>query len=108
MSGVASPTRAPGPGPWHVASRVLGAVLGGYALSAALVALLSVALPLVSGLARSEAVILASMLGFLIYLGLLLWAFAERRLARVWVVTVGGAGLAYALVRLIGSLGHTP
>jgi len=92
--------------PWLVVSRVLGAVLGGYAFSAAWVALLSVALPRV-GMARSEAVILASMVGFLIYLGVLLWAFAQQSLVRVWAVLAGGAGLAFALARLLGGFVRT-
>lgn len=84
----------------RVLARVLGVVFGGYAFSAAAVALLAVLLP-VSGMARSEAVILASMLGFLIYLGVLIWAFAEPRLARVWAVLATGAVLAYALMRAL-------
>lgn len=80
--------------------RVLGAVLGGYAFSSGLVALTAVALPLV-GLARSEAVLLAAMLGFVLYLLVLLWAFAERRLWRVWLVLIGGAILSYGVSRLL-------
>ena len=83
-----------------VFSRVVGGVFGGYAFSAATVALLSVALA-VFGMARSEAVILASMLGFLIYLGVLIWVFAEPRLQRVWTILVAGAVLAYALTRAL-------
>src|SRR5918998_20086 len=52
---------------------------GGYALAAGLVALLAAGLPW-TGMARAEAAVLAGMLGILLYLGLLLWAFAERRL----------------------------
>ena len=76
----------------RVVLRVLGAVGGGYALSAALVALLSAALPL-TGLARSEAVVSAAMLGFVIYLLLLLWAFSVRSLARLWAVLAAGTAL---------------
>lgn len=65
--------------------RLLLAVGGGYALTAALVALGGVVCEAM-GLARSEAVTLSMMLGFLVYLGLLLWAFAERRLGRLIVV----------------------
>jgi len=42
--------------------------------------LLSHALP------RSEAVVLMAMLGFVIYLLVLLWAFAEPRLLRLWLM----------------------
>ncbi|MEY4544228.1 MAG: hypothetical protein RL685_423 [Pseudomonadota bacterium] len=87
-------------GTWSIVSRSVAAVLGGYAFSAACVALFAVGLPL-SGMARSEAVLLASMLGFLLYLGAILWAFSERRLDRVWLVLAGGAVVAYGLMRLL-------
>jgi len=80
----------------RVALRVLGAVGGGYALSAALVALLSAALPL-AGLTRSEAVVLAATGGFGIYLLLLLWAFSVRSLARLWAVLAIGTALCAAV-----------
>jgi hypothetical protein len=78
-----------------VALRVLGAVFAGYAFSAALVALLALMLPLV-GMPKSEAVVLASMLGFPIYLAVLIWAFSERRPWRIWLCL--GAGTAIALL----------
>lgn len=87
-----------------ILSRILGAVFVGYAFSAAWVALLSVALP-VTGMARSESVILASMLGFLIYLGVLIWGFADTRLTRVWAVLAAGGVLAYTLMRVIKAWG---
>jgi hypothetical protein len=81
-----------------VGLRVLGAVGGGYVFSAACVALLAVALPALVGMQRSEAVLLASMLGFLIYLGALIWAFATRALWRVWAVFGGGTACAFVLM----------
>ncbi len=80
--------------------RVIGAVLGGYVVSAALVALLAVGLS-ATGLPRSEAVVTASLLGFVLYLLVLLWAFSVRSLARLWVGLVGGAVLAQGLVLAI-------
>ena len=80
-----------------IAARVVLALGGGYALTAAGVLLLAVALAAL-GMARSEAVVLASMLGFLIYLGVLLWAFAEPRLPRVVAVLLGGTALYGALL----------
>lgn len=50
--------------------RILAAVGGGYGASAGL-------------MLRSEAMVPASMLAFLVYLVLLIWAFADRRLLRV-------------------------
>ena len=72
---------------WMLVARVVLAVFGGYALSAAGVLLAARAMP---GLARGEAVVLAAMLGFVVYLLLLLWAFAEPRLDRIawWLVAL--------------------
>lgn len=81
-----------------VALRVLGAVCGGYAFSAAVVALLAVALPQATGMPRSEAVLLASMLGFVVYLIAVIWAFAERRLGRVWTAFASGTACAVLLL----------
>lgn len=80
--------------------RVIGAVLGGYGFSAALVALLTVGLGAL-GLARSEAVVAASLLGFVVYLLVLLWAFSVRSLARLWAGLAGGTALAVGLVQAI-------
>lgn len=77
--------------------RVLGAVFGGYALTALTVAGLGGALARL-GMARSEAVILAAMLGFVAYGALLLWGFSVRSVARLWAV------LAAALAAMAGLL----
>jgi hypothetical protein len=74
--------------------RLIAAIGGGYAVAAGLAALLAVALPLVTPMVRSEAVVLSSMLAFPIYLALLIWAFAERRLLRLWLA-FGAAGIAF-------------
>ncbi|BAZ93541.1 hypothetical protein TspCOW1_15200 [Thiohalobacter sp. COW1] len=76
------------------------ALAGGYGLSVLLTMLLARAL---SGLlARSEAVVLSAMLGFVVYLLVLLWAFAERRLPRLWLV-LGGGGIAALVMVLLHS-----
>jgi len=84
--------------------RLLLAIGGGYGVSAGLAALVANALPAATILPRSEAVVLASMLCFLIYLALLIWAFAERRLSRLCVMmTAAGTlswGTALGLARL--------
>ncbi len=69
--------------------RLIAAIPGGYALTAAAVAALGGLLSL-AGMTRSDAVVLSAMLGFVLYLVLLLWAFAERSLARLWGVIAGG------------------
>jgi len=73
----------------RVTPRVLLAVVGGYWLSAGLAALFAAGLAVL--MQDSEAVVLMAMLAFVVYLIVLLWAFAEARLGRLWVVLGGGA-----------------
>lgn len=80
--------------------RVLGAVGGGYALTALTVSVGAVALSR-AGMARSEAVALAAMLGFVLYLVLLLWGFSVRRVGRLWLGFGAGAAVMWALWRLL-------
>ena len=84
--------------------RLVAAIGGGYAVAAGLAAVAARALPVTTAMPRSEAVVLASMLAFLIYLGLLIWGFAEPRLARLCLI-LAAAGIiswagAFGLVRL--------
>jgi hypothetical protein len=83
---------------WHVALRLLVLIFGGYAAASALVAGIARTLPL-AGLARSEAVALASMSGFVFYLALLVWGFSRRRLAHLVLgfALAGGFGLTLML-----------
>ena len=87
--------------------RLILAIGGGYAVAAGLSALAAVGLPAATAMPRSEAVVLASMLAFLIYLVLLLWAFAEPRLARLcFILTAVGVaswGGAWSILRLTGA-----
>jgi hypothetical protein len=66
-------------------------IVGGYAFSAAASSALALGLPRLVGMARSEAVVLSALLGFLIYLGALLWGFTARAPVRVGLVF--GAGI---------------
>lgn len=63
-----------------VTSRVLAAVLGGYALAA----LASVSLTLLLPMARAEAVVTGMMTSFLVYLVAVLWCFACRSAWQAW------------------------
>jgi len=89
-----------------VVQHVLLGVVGGYFLSAGLTSMS--ALVLTAFMPRSEAVALMAMLGFVIYLVVLLWAFAERRLAKLWLVLGGGTlavqGLLWWLSRAGGGV----
>ena len=61
-------------------SRILAAVLGGYALGA----LVAIACALLLPLPRAEAVVTGMMLSVLAYAGAVLWAFAARSAWRAW------------------------
>lgn len=78
--------------------RILLALGGGYFLSAA--AVMWGALFLSWFMDRSEAVVLMAMLGFVLYLVVLLWAFAEPRLIRLWL----GLGVLPTLAFLLSLL----
>ncbi|MBY4947439.1 DUF3649 domain-containing protein [Cupriavidus respiraculi] len=79
-----------------VASRAVAAIGGGYVLAAAATTVLSLVLPL----SRSEAVVTATLLSFLVYAGAVIWVFAARSAWRAWIgialpaTALGLAGLA--------------
>ena len=54
-----------------------------------------------AGMVRSEAVALAAMLGFVLYLVLLLWGFSVRKVSRLWLGFGAGAAVMWALWRLL-------
>lgn len=66
---------------WLVASRVLAAALGGYALTSALTVLLSLVWPL----PKSQAVLAATMLSFTLYAVAVIWVFSVRSVTRAWL-----------------------
>lgn len=76
---------------------------GGYAATAILTPVLAAAL-VGLGLSRSEAVTLAALLGFVVYLVVLLWGFCDRRLLRVSAVLAVLAGGGLAAVHLLRAL----
>lgn len=83
----------------RVLLRIIAAVPLGYACCAAWVGVLAWGLSQM-GLARSEAVVCAAMLGFILYLLVLLWAFSVTSLMRLWGVLAGGMLLGYGLLRV--------
>lgn len=91
-------------GAGKVVVRVIAIVFGAYAASAAVVAA-GVAGLILAGMNKSDAFTVCSILGFLLYVGLALWAAAERRLVRLvvtlLVVTAVGTGIGF-LPALIG------
>lgn len=87
--------------PLSTVARVLLAVIGGYFFTTASVMLAARGIADLGLMSRSDAVVLAAMLGFLLYLGLLLWAFAERRLWRLAIVLGGGSLLLHGAASLL-------
>ena len=75
---------------WGILSRLLAALLGGYAVAFFSVALLSYLLPL----PRADAVLLASLPGFAVEVGAVLWAFAAKSARIAW----GGIDIALVLL----------
>lgn len=81
--------------------RIALAIPGGYALTAGTVALATALLAAL--MPRAEAFVLSAMLGFLLYLAILIWAFAEPRLLRLAVVIPPGAWGCFALAEHVGA-----
>ena len=83
---------------WSVASRVLAAVVGGYAFTSATTVLLALVWPL----PQAEAVLASTMLSFALYTGVLVWIFAVKRLRTVWlglvIATAVCTGLSWLLL----------
>jgi hypothetical protein len=73
-----------------VASRVLAAALGGYALASAL----SVLLALIWPLPQAQAVLASTMLSFALYAAAVIWVFSVRSVIRAWLGMLVPATLA--------------
>jgi hypothetical protein len=85
------------------ASRVLVAVLGGYAFAWGVVAA-GTALMYAAGMGFHDAEFLSSLLGVLALLVALLWAFAVRREWLAWVVLPGGGTVLAGVASLVQAL----
>lgn len=75
----------------RVAARVGAATVGAYAVTAGAAALLAMLLVALTGMSRSDALIVGSSLAYILFAALMLWCFAERRLGRVWLVLLAVA-----------------
>jgi Protein of unknown function (DUF3649) len=67
----------------QLASRVLAAVVGGYAFTSLLTVVVSVLLPQL-GVPRAQAVLAASMVSFFVYAAVILGVFHARSAAQAW------------------------
>jgi hypothetical protein len=87
-----------------VLARTALAIVGGYIGTSATIAALALATVTLAGMDRSEAATLGSLLGFLIYLGVMIWSFSEPRLSRLALklgaVTTASVALFALLSRL--------
>lgn len=77
----------------HVAGRGFLALVAGYAVTGAWTAALARVLPL----SRIDASLIATMLSFLIYAGIVVWAFAARSIRTVATALLIAGLLGYAL-----------
>lgn len=81
--------------PLLLALRIVIVIVGGYALMAGFAGLGGMGLARI-GMAGSEAVLLAAMLSFPLYLGVILWGFHERSLRRIALTIFGSAAVSVA------------
>lgn len=80
-----------------VASRVLAATVGGYALASLVASALAAALPLLTPASRADGVQIASLLSFAFYTAAAIWVFSTRSATRAWL-GLAGVSLACALL----------
>jgi hypothetical protein len=80
----------------QVIQRIFAAVLGGYALAAALSACLSLVLPM----PRADAVITGLLVSFPLYVGIIMWVFAAHPLKRLWW-QLGSATAGFGVLALV-------
>lgn len=73
-------------------NRITAAILGGYAFTWG-ITVLGITAMVALGIDFHEAETGMSLVAFLIFLGLFLWAFAAASMIRVWVVLAGGGAL---------------
>jgi hypothetical protein len=78
-------SRSPSLSRWSIASRILAALIGGYALAYGFAAFFSVYLPL----ARPDRVAFAGMLSFAVWTAAAIYAFAVRSATRAWLWLAG-------------------
>ncbi len=78
---------------WMIFSRVLAATVGGYVLSALVMAMLALLLPRLSGIDPASVVQITTLLSFVLYTAVVIWVFSAASVWRVWF----GLGLAALL-----------
>jgi hypothetical protein len=87
-----------------LASRVLAALVGGYAFAHAATAFLTLALPF----ARADRVIAATLLAFVVWCGVAIYAFMAPKVWRVWAVLLIGGALMYGVAVAFSDMAARP
>jgi len=82
---------------WMVASRILAAAVGGYALTSAATVLVSLLWPM----PQAQAVGATTMLSFILYAIIIIWVFAAKNLRRIWATIVTSTVVCSALAWLL-------
>ncbi|MBR0858469.1 hypothetical protein [Bradyrhizobium liaoningense] len=85
-------------------ARTALAIVGGYVGTSAIIAALAMIAVAMVGMERSEAATLGAMLGFVIYLGVMIWSFAEPALIRVTLWLGAVTALSLTLILLFSRL----
>jgi len=76
----------------NIALRIAAGMVGGYAFTWGFIALVIASL-FAARLDFHDAETLGTILGFIVFLVVFLWAFAARSVLRVWLVLAGGGAL---------------
>ncbi|RMH84324.1 DUF3649 domain-containing protein [Pseudomonas sp. AOB-7] len=97
-------SKQPSPPPWSIASRILAALFGGYALAYGFTAFFAVYLPL----ARADRVVFASLLCFAVWTAAVIYVFAARSALRAWSLPLGLALLLCLAAFLPAEFGARP
>ena len=79
----------------EITQRIFLAVLIGYFFSMEVSALLGRSLS--TFIERSEAAVFSAMISFVIYILVIMWVFADRKLSRLWVALPGGTIFFYSV-----------
>lgn len=85
-----------------VISRLLAAVVGGYALASLCAALLAFALPLVFALTLADGVVIGTMLGFAVHAGWFVFAFSPAPAGRIWLWLTAALCVVSLLLWIVG------
>jgi hypothetical protein len=110
-AGIAAPRRRParaagGRGRWSLVSRILAALVGGYAFTSLLTLALTVSLP-AFGIPRAEALLAASMSSFLVYTAVIMAVVHASSATRAWRGLLIGA-VPWVLVLALQLPGSAP